>query len=52
VGLSRNSFRHPPVANEQTQALAAKIVEIAHVRRRFGYRRIHDLLQPSPSSLA
>jgi len=26
--------------------LAARIVEIAHVRRRFGYRRIHDLLRP------
>jgi putative transposase len=29
-----------------TQALTGKIVEIAHVRRRFGYRRIHDLLRP------
>ena len=26
--------------------LHEKIVEIAHVRRRFGYRRIHDLLRP------
>ncbi len=23
-----------------------KIVEIAHVRRLFGYRRVHDLLRP------
>ncbi|XGB17264.1 IS3 family transposase [Comamonas thiooxydans] len=29
----------------QTQALKDKIVEIAHVRRRFGYRRVHDLLR-------
>ena len=28
------------------QTLTARIVEIAHVRRRFGYRRIHDLLRP------
>jgi len=29
-----------------TQELSSKIVEIAHVRRRFGYRRIHDMLRP------
>jgi putative transposase len=29
-----------------TQELGNKIVEIAHARRRFGYRRIHDLLRP------
>jgi putative transposase len=27
--------------------LSGKIVELAHVRRRFGYRRIHDLLRPA-----
>ncbi|CAM5796582.1 hypothetical protein RFUL19S_04359 [Rhizobacter fulvus] len=27
-------------------ALKTKIVEIAHTRRRFGYRRVHDLLRP------
>jgi putative transposase len=26
--------------------LSERIVDIAHVRRRFGYRRIHDLLRP------
>jgi len=46
VGLSRDSYRHPPVLDEATQRLSAKIVEIAQVRRRFGYRRIHDLLRP------
>jgi putative transposase len=46
VGLSRDSYRHPPVSSPQTLALKAKIVEIAHVRRRFGYRRVHDLLRP------
>ena len=29
-----------------TQELSNKIVEIAHARRRFGYRRIHDMLRP------
>jgi putative transposase len=45
VGLSRDSYRHPPQASEATQDLHEKIVEIAHERRRFGYRRIHDLLR-------
>ena len=30
-----------------TQQLSSKIIEIAHARRRFGYRRIHDLLRPA-----
>jgi len=29
-----------------TQQISHKIVQIAHTRRRFGYRRIHDLLRP------
>jgi len=29
-----------------TTELGNVIVEIAHARRRFGYRRIHDLLRP------
>jgi putative transposase len=28
-----------------TQALSARIIELAQVRRRFGYRRLHDLLR-------
>lgn len=46
VGLSRDSYRHPPQTDSMTQALSSKIVEIAHARRRFGYRRIHDMLRP------
>jgi putative transposase len=46
VGLSRDCYRHPPQADQATVELHEKIVEIAHVRRRFGYRRIHDLLRP------
>ena len=45
VGLSRDSFRNPHMASEQTQALRCRIVDIAHQRRRFGYRRVHDLLR-------
>ena len=46
VGLSRDSYRHAPQESQMNQDLSAKIIEIAHVRRRFGYRRIHDLLRP------
>jgi putative transposase len=46
VGLSRDCYRNPPLVDERTQLLSAKIVEIAQVRRRFGCRRIHDLLRP------
>jgi putative transposase len=46
VGLSRDSYRHAPVASAQTAALKTRIVEIAHTRRRFVYRRVHDLLRP------
>lgn len=44
VGLSRTSYREPPSADLATQELSTRIVELAHERRRFGYRRIHDLL--------
>ena len=46
VGLSRDSYRNPPEPDPATIQLSSKIVEIAQVRRRFGYRRIHDLLRP------
>ena len=45
VGLSRDSYRNPPVVDAQTVALREAIIAVAHVRRRFGYRRIHDLLR-------
>jgi len=44
VGLSRASYREPPTVDAQTMVLSARIVELAHERRRFGYRRIHDLI--------
>jgi len=46
VGLSRDSYRNPPEPDQATVELTGKIIEIAQVRRRFGYRRIHDLLRP------
>ncbi|WP_425598099.1 hypothetical protein [Vulcaniibacterium thermophilum] len=46
AGLSRDAFRHPPGQAPATQALSARIIELAQVRRRFGYRRLHDLLRP------
>lgn len=44
AGLSRDAYRHPPQPTAPTQALSARIIELAQVRRRFGYRRLHDLL--------
>ena len=46
VGLSRDSYRHPPEPGQATIQLSGKIVEIAQARRRFGYRRVHDMLRP------
>ena len=45
VGLSRDSYRHPPEAGVDTIALKNAIVEVAQTRRRFGYRRIHDMIR-------
>lgn len=36
AGLSRDAFRHPPEQAPATQALSARIIELAQVRRRFG----------------
>ena len=47
MGLSRDSWRHPPQPNAEDGLLTARIVEIAHARRRFGYRRVHDMLRPA-----
>lgn len=44
VGLSRDACRHPPQLNPEDAALTETIKTIAHKRRRFGYRRVHDLL--------
>lgn len=44
TGLSRTSYQEPPGMNESTANPSTRIVELAHERRRFGYRRTHDLL--------
>ena len=52
MGLSRDSFRRPAKVDPINEALGSRIVEIAHKRRRFGYRRIHDLLDSAKFSYA
>ena len=45
VGLSRDAYRNPPSMSAENQAVSLAIQAIAHKRRRFGYRRVHDLLR-------
>jgi putative transposase len=45
VGLARTTFRREIEETQPNQVLKARIVDLAHARRRFGYRRIHDLLR-------
>lgn len=47
VGLSRNSYRHLPQVTLENAQISAAIIDLAQARRRFGYRRIHDLLRPA-----
>jgi putative transposase len=37
------SYRNPPQPDQFTRDLCECIVVIAHLQRRFGYRRIHDV---------
>jgi putative transposase len=46
VGISRDGYRNPAPPSALNARLGAQIVEIAHQRRRAGYRMIHDLLRP------
>lgn len=45
VGLARTTLRRALAESAETVALKARIVDLAQARRRFGYRRIHDLLR-------
>jgi putative transposase len=45
VGLARTTMRREVAETVQNEALKVRIVDLAHARRRFGYRRIHDLLR-------
>ena len=45
VGLSRDAYRHAAQTSRENQTLTESIKTIALQRRRFGYRRVHDLLR-------
>jgi len=45
VGLSRTVLHYRPLRSPETEHLRERIVALAAVRRRFGYRRIHVLLK-------
>lgn len=45
VGLARTTLRRVVVEEPATASLRSRIIDLAHARRRFGYRRIHDLLR-------
>jgi putative transposase len=45
VGLSRTTLRREIAEQPETTSLRTRIIDLAHARRRFGYRRIHDLLR-------
>lgn len=45
VGLSRTVLAYQPASNPVNEALTERMIELAAVRRRFGYRRIHVLLR-------
>jgi putative transposase len=42
-GLSRDAFRHEPGPTPATQALSARLIELAQMRHRFGYRRCNGI---------
>ena len=46
VGLSRDTCRHVSQASTLNVQLGLEIVAVAHQRRRWGYRMIHDVLRP------
>ena len=46
VGLSRDACRHVSQASVLNVQLREEIVDVAHRRRRWGYRMIHDVLRP------
>ena len=43
--LSRTVLTHQAKRRPENEAIQARMVELAHERRRFGYRRIHILLR-------
>ena len=51
VGLSRDSWRHPPQRAHHDQATSQRTVELAHEPRRFGCRCIADLLRAAGTQI-
>jgi putative transposase len=45
VGLARTMLRRVVVEEPTKTSLRTRIIDLAYARRRFGYRRIHDLLR-------
>lgn len=45
AGLSRDAWRHPSQPGACTVRLRERIHAVAMQRRRFGYRRVHDMLR-------
>jgi putative transposase len=45
VSIQRSSFQYQPKTNEMNERLRKRMRELAELRRRFGYRRLHVLLR-------
>ena len=45
VEVARSTVRRTVAQTKENQSLQARIIDLAQARRRFGYRRIHDLLR-------
>jgi len=45
AGVSRTVLGYEPKPNAENEGLTARMIELAHERRRFGYRRLHVLLR-------
>jgi len=45
MSLSRDAYRHPPHVSDSDQFLQAELVQFAHDRPRFGYRRLALMVQ-------
>lgn len=52
VGMSRDSWRHPPQRARRVQATIVCIVELAQERRGFGYRRMSDLMRAAGTQIS
>lgn len=45
IRIARTTVRRVAGETDENAALKVRIIDLAHARRRFGYRRIHDLLR-------